>query len=71
VSVPAPHPSRLSPDTPQYDEILARHAAAVQRAEPLYRDPVSGLMVMTRTALLARGQCCERGCRHCPYIASE
>lgn len=27
----------------------------------------NGLMVLTRHFLLARGYCCESGCRHCPY----
>ena len=26
-----------------------------------------GLMVFTAHFLLARGYCCESGCRHCPY----
>lgn len=26
-----------------------------------------GRMVFTAAFLMARGQCCESGCRHCPY----
>lgn len=26
-----------------------------------------GMMVLTRKYLLDRGNCCETGCRHCPY----
>lgn len=26
-----------------------------------------GLMVLTRKYLVERGQCCDSGCRHCPY----
>ena len=27
-----------------------------------------GLMVFTARYHLRRGYCCERGCRHCPYV---
>ncbi len=27
----------------------------------------NGLFVLTEYFLLARGYCCESGCRHCPY----
>ncbi|HEY0407936.1 MAG TPA: DUF5522 domain-containing protein [Pyrinomonadaceae bacterium] len=30
-----------------------------------------GLMVFTAQFLRARGYCCESGCRHCPYSATE
>jgi Family of unknown function (DUF5522) len=33
-----------------------------------YRDPQSGLFALTAGYLAARGYCCERGCRHCPYV---
>jgi Family of unknown function (DUF5522) len=68
VEVPAPHPSRLDPSRPDYALILAAHAVAVERGEPTYRDPATGLSVMTVAALLARGGCCQTGCRHCPYV---
>jgi hypothetical protein len=35
--------------------------------EPLYPDPVTGLLVMTAAYLVERGECCDTGCRHCPY----
>jgi hypothetical protein len=41
---------------------------AVQAGEPMYRDPTSGLMVLTVATHVARGTCCESGCRHCPYV---
>ena len=31
-----------------------------------YIDP-DGLYVFTAAYLLARGTCCQSGCRHCPY----
>jgi len=46
---------------------MRRHGAAVDRNEPSYRDPVSGLTVFTARFLAERGYCCESGCRHCPY----
>jgi uncharacterized protein DUF5522 len=34
-----------------------------------YLDPRTGLFVLTAGFLAARGTCCGRGCRHCPYLA--
>jgi hypothetical protein len=62
-----PDPSRLAPDHPARAEILAAHRAAVDAGEPGYLDPVSGLFVITAAAHLQRGECCNSGCRHCPY----
>jgi Family of unknown function (DUF5522) len=64
-----PAPSRLPLDTPRRQEILEAHSAALARGEAGYLDPVSGLFVLTASFLAGRGDCCERGCRHCPYIA--
>jgi len=35
--------------------------------EDWYEDPETGLVVWTRRFLVARGFCCNGGCRHCPY----
>ena len=63
-----PHPSRLAPDHPRRTAILAAHAAAVAAGEAGYLDPDTGLFVLTAAFLAARGTCCGRGCRHCPYV---
>jgi hypothetical protein len=63
-----PHPSRLSPTHPRRDEILGLHADAVSCGSATYRDPTSGLSVFTAAFLADRGDCCESGCRHCPYV---
>jgi hypothetical protein len=63
-----PHPSRLPLDHPRRDEILAEHAVALSAGDSGYPDPDSGLFVLTAGFLAARGTCCGRGCRHCPYI---
>ena len=63
-----PHPTRLSPLRDDYDIIIEAHEVAVERGDSLYRDPTSGLMVLTVSAHLDRGSCCSSGCRHCPYI---
>lgn len=34
--------------------------------QDFYYDP-NGAMVFTREFHLARGKCCQSGCRHCPY----
>jgi len=61
------HPTRLDPDDPRYEEILRAHDTAVAAGEAGYLDPDSGLFVLTAEWLAARGTCCDRGCRHCPY----
>ena len=63
-----PHPNRLDANHPYRDQILAAHAAAMAAGEPGYLDPVSGLFVLTAATLLARGECCDQGCRHCPFV---
>ena len=68
MDVPAPHPSRLAPDDANYAAILAAHEAAVRAGELLYRDPATGLFVLSVLAHLERGSCCSQGCRHCPYV---
>ncbi len=31
-------------------------------------DPDTGLFVLTAGFLARSGTCCDRGCRHCPYV---
>jgi hypothetical protein len=64
-----PHPSRLPLDHPYRAQILAAHAEAMARGEPGYLDPGTGLYVLTASYLLERAECCQTGCRHCPYVA--
>lgn len=58
---------RLRPDHPRRDEILARHASAMQVGRTTYADPLTGFTVFTARFLADRGWCCESGCRHCPF----
>jgi hypothetical protein len=60
--------SRLPLDHPGRDQIIASHAAAVAADEAGYLDPSTGLFVLSAKFLADRGYCCERGCRHCPYV---
>jgi hypothetical protein len=55
-------------DHPMRKEILAAHEAAMASGEPGYTDPATSLFVFTAAYLADRGHCCERGCRHCPYM---
>ncbi|MET0727795.1 MAG: DUF5522 domain-containing protein [Acidimicrobiales bacterium] len=64
----APHPDRLDPQHPQYQDIVAAHAEALAADQAGYRDPSTGLFVFTASYLLSRGECCSSGCRHCPYV---
>lgn len=66
-----PDPRRLAPGHPLYDQILRAHDAACRRGEDTYADPVSGNLVFTHPFLLARGFCCEGGCRHCPFVGQS
>jgi uncharacterized protein DUF5522 len=63
-----PHPTRLPPDHPQREKILAAHAGALASGAAGYADPRTGLFVLTAGFLANRGTCCGRGCRHCPYV---
>ena len=63
-----PHPSRLSPQRPDYAAILEAHARAITAGERTYLDPSTGLTVQTSATHLERGTCCNSGCRHCPYV---
>ncbi|GAA2714238.1 DUF5522 domain-containing protein [Micromonospora olivasterospora] len=63
-----PHPSRLPPEQPGRERVLAAHAAALAAGEAGYLDPDTGLFVLTAGFLARRGTCCGRGCRHCPYV---
>jgi hypothetical protein len=65
-----PDPRRLRADHPRYDEIGARHRAAVVNGNTSYRDPVTGFMVFTSAFLAERGYCCSSGCRHCPFVGA-
>ncbi len=66
--IPLPHPSRLSPERPDFATIIAAHEAAVLAGADGYLDPVNGSYVFTVTALQQRSFCCETGCRHCPFL---
>jgi ABC-type Fe3+-hydroxamate transport system substrate-binding protein len=48
-------------------DIENAHQAACDRGESMYKDPKTGLMVLTRNFLSSRGRCCGNYCRHCPY----
>jgi hypothetical protein len=66
--VPRPHPSRLDPAREDYDAIIEAHERAVDTGRSSYLDPTTSLVVLTVATHLARGTCCESGCRHCPYV---
>lgn len=63
-----PSERRLVPEHPRREAIVAAHAAALSRGDSGYLDPSTGLFVMTARSLLERGDCCDSGCRHCPYV---
>ena len=70
-SLTVPAESRLPLDAPDRADILAAHTAAIAAGTPGYLDPVTGLFVLSARFLADRGYCCQRGCRHCPYLSDE
>jgi hypothetical protein len=63
-----PHPDRLPLDAAGREAVLVAHTRALEDNSAGYVDPHSGLFVLTAAFLAAREHCCERGCRHCPYV---
>ncbi|MFP5308063.1 MAG: DUF5522 domain-containing protein [Actinomycetes bacterium] len=63
-----PHPERLDPARPDAPAILAAHEAAVRAGHDAYLDPATCYQVFTAAYLWERGNCCEIGCRHCPWV---
>ena len=63
-----PHPSRLPLDHPRRAQILRAHEGAMRAGDDGYVDPSTGLFVFTAAYLVARGTCCDTGCRHCPFV---
>jgi hypothetical protein len=63
-----PDPGRLDPGRGDYATILAAHRLALDAGEDGYLDPATGYWCFTAAFLWARGSCCDRGCRHCPYV---
>jgi Family of unknown function (DUF5522) len=59
------------PDASLSDDIARAHANAMARGEPSYLDPLTGYVVLTAATLLAQGECCGSGCRHCPYPETD
>lgn len=50
---------------------MAAHHAALVRGDPGYADPETGLTVLTAAFLRGRAECCDTGCRHCPYLPTD
>ena len=63
----APRRDRLDVRHPHRSEILEAHRRAMAAGLSAYRDPATGLSVMTAAYLAEGGICCRAGCRHCPY----
>ncbi|KAI9020473.1 hypothetical protein DFJ74DRAFT_707527 [Hyaloraphidium curvatum] len=64
-------PKDPAPPAPPPDDRTARYMAAHEKAVAMglhtYKDPETGYTVFTALSHLERGDCCGRGCRHCPF----
>lgn len=56
---------------PPSDAALAAHQHACEQGDAMYKDPDTGLYVMTSVYLELKGRCCGSGCRHCPFSEEE
>ena len=56
----------MSEDAPS-SEAQRLHRIASEKQEAGYIDPSTGLFVLTSFYLSSKGDCCGKGCRHCPY----
>lgn len=65
------HRFRVQRKSPPSEAALIAHRVACERGELMYRDPESGLYVMTSVHLAQRPRCCGSGCRHCPFTPEE
>lgn len=65
------HPPRLATLSEGGLAIHRLHDEACARGERSYIDPQTGYSVFTKLEHLARGYCCNSGCRHCPYKQAE
>ncbi|HSL56887.1 MAG TPA: DUF5522 domain-containing protein [Acidimicrobiales bacterium] len=64
-----PHPDRCPPDPAAATRVAEVHRLALALGESGYVDPLTGYWVHTAATLWARGDCCDSGCRHCPFVA--
>jgi hypothetical protein len=67
--VPARH--RLDPARQDYVAVIDAHHRAVEDGEGGYVDPATGLFVQTAVSHWRRGNCCDQGCRHCPFVTAD
>ena len=59
--------SKFDKNSELYKKIMALHKKAIENNEETYIDPETGYKVFTAKYLLERENCCNSGCRHCPY----
>ncbi|CAN5459941.1 hypothetical protein BH23ACT9_BH23ACT9_23810 [soil metagenome] len=66
-----PHPLRLDAGVPGSADAAAAHRHAVADGADGYVDPASGLFCFTAEYHWNKSECCELGCRHCPWIEAD
>ncbi|MBL4770808.1 MAG: hypothetical protein JKY61_06630 [Planctomycetes bacterium] len=63
-----PHPRYFNPQHPRYAQVMACHDAALAAGHSQYLDPITGGHVETAESIWKGRDCCNLGCRHCPYL---
>lgn len=61
------HPLTKRLDVGLAPAICPVHDQAVSNGDDGYIDPFTGRWVFTAAYLWQRANCCDSGCRHCPY----
>ncbi|MCA9000424.1 MAG: hypothetical protein KDB61_00775 [Planctomycetes bacterium] len=62
-----PRPDHFDAQHPLFERVMAAHDAAMAAGQARYLDPISGQWVETAETIWRSRECCDLGCRHCPY----
>ena len=63
-----PSKDRFNYSDPNAKARLEAYLDSLERGSDFYFDVPSGFLVMNALKHIKRGDCCNSGCRHCPYV---
>lgn len=55
-------------ETQSFSQVGRKRGSTLIEGLDYYIDAKTGFFVLTAHYLREQGQCCGKGCRHCPYI---